>query len=97
MKILWKMRFDRQLTLPQPGGWGADPLCRWKSSYNLYSALCIQGSSMYPVPYPWIQPTVDCVALYIYYWKKNLHLNEPMQVQTHIVQGSMHIETTSNT
>lgn len=49
-----------QLTPEQLRGWGADPPDSWKSTYNLWSVLCIHGSV---VPHPWIQSASDQIVL----------------------------------
>ena len=67
-----------------------NPLHSQKSTYNLYSVLHICSSSIPVVPYPWIQPTTDCVGLSYLLLKKELCESEPSQFKPMLFKGQLY-------
>lgn len=59
-----------QLTLEQSGYWGDNPLGNWKSPCDFQLFLCIRGSYVSLLLYPWMQPTMMMWYCSIYCWKK---------------------------
>ena len=74
----------------------ADPLCSGKSTYNLQSALCKCGSSIYMVPPHLWSTSADSAnpgscSTMLFTTEKNLCMSGPAQLKPVLFKGQLHL------